>query len=934
MFLTTVLWITIKRLVHNWRVTIGIVFGVVLAAGIMSSIPIYSSGSLHRSFLEAWVEQRTGRPPMALITVQSNERYRYRVTRDTILATRERIGGELRRAVGYSPQLETEFITIGSNTVLPVGVRDRSLASPRGELSSLSNLEEVAEIVSGRWYEERTDGIVEVVADELTFNRNELSIGDRYSYWYPQMDGVTGLEGPEGFALVELEVVGVFRAQPGTSMAEWIYPPPFFDRVFAEPRVVLDALIGRHGLRPRSFDQLFVFDHREFYVNDLPAVIARLEAFEEWGADASPPVRLWHHPLRFFRQFDENRATVALFISTLSIPTVGMVLYFIALLAGISVEHRRKEIAVLRSRGSGRIQILISFLLEWLILGVVAFAVGPFVGAFLARAIGSTSGFLEFVGRRGIPAVVHARAFAYSAAAAGLAVASGMIPVLGSLRHSVVTYTRARDRRPRVSAWHRFFLDVIILAVAIYGYSRLSWETMSLLPGQMIPADPTLFFVPVLFIVGGGLLLLRLYPVLMNLLRIVTMRLPGVVWQMTIRRLSRNAGEYVPVMLLLMVTVSLGIYSAVSARTLRLNIEDHVRYAVGADVATSEEWQPPGMEVGAAAVTSEPPFYRREELPGVAAAARVLRGRARLQRTERFELSASADLMAIEPYEFARTAWFRSDLAAAHPYEYLSLLSRHREGVIIDTALYERGGYSLGERITVVYADQQIPSYIAGHVDLWPTLNPHSRPFVIMNLLHVQDHAPLEPYHVWYRMDDPGKAPELVDALTGLGVYVTRLVNAEAELVELRREPYRMGFFGMLSMGFLAALVVSSLGFFVYTAFSIRARLVQFGALRAMGFSSAQLITTLGIELLATVGVSVAVGVAGGLAVSGWFLPFIAQRAAELQPVPPFVVVARMADIHGILIVLGIVFLATLVALTAIIARLRLTGAIKLGEEA
>ena len=936
MFLTTVLWITIKRIVHNWRVTLGLLFGLVLAAAIMSMIPIYSSGSLHRSFIEQWTALRTGRPPFALITVQSNERYRHAVGHEHVLSTREAISTEIRRAVGYEPDLTAEFVSIGSNTVLPVGLTERSLTSPRGELVSLSNLRELGELVAGRWYEARQDGVVEVVADELTYNRNELSIGDRYHYWYPQMDGVVDLDGPDGFVLIEIELVGLFRARTGTSMAQWIYPPPFFDRVFADPEVVLDGLVGRHGLRPRTFDMLWVFDHQRLHVNELPGVVSRLSALEKSGADAAPPIRLWHHPLRFLRQFDEQRATITRFLSTLSIPIVGMVLYYIALLAGISVEHRQKEIAVLRSRGGGKHHIVISFLLEWVLMGAFAVAVGPYVGAFLARAMGSTAGFLEFVGRRGIPAVVDGRAYLYSAAAGGLAVASGMIPVFAGLRHSVVTYVRAHDRRPRVSPWHRYFVDIILLGLAVYGFSRLSWETIALLPGQMIPAEPMLFFVPVLFLLGGGLFILRIYPLVMNLLRLLSARLPGVVWQMTIRRLSRSAGEFVPVMLLLIVTVSLGIYSAITARTLRLNFEDNVRYAVGADIATVEEWQAPGMggQPGSGTtVTSEPQFYRREELPGVAAAARVLRGRSRVRRSGGLEIGGSVDLMAIEPYEFSRTAWFRRDLAAAHPYQYLSLLSRHPEGVIMDTAQFNRAGVELGDRVTVMYQEQPIPAYVVGHVDLWPTLNPYGSPFIIMNLLHVQEHSALEPYHVWYRMYDHTRAPELVQALVGLGVYVTQIRNTEAELIAMRREPYRMGYFGMLSMGFLAALVVTSLGFFVFTVFSIRARMVQFGALRAMGFSSVQLIAVLGMELIATIGVSIAIGVGMGIGISRTFLPFIQQRAAELLPVPPFVIVARATDVYGILGVLGTVFLTALVVLTVIVARLRLTRAIKLGEE-
>ncbi|TVR62574.1 MAG: ABC transporter permease [Spirochaetaceae bacterium] len=937
MFVFTVLWITVKRIFHNWRVVIGLFLGLVLAAGIISSIPIYSSGSLHRSFIEGWTERRTGRPPFALITVQSNERYRYDVMKTHIDGTRETLLSNIRRAVGYDPELTSEFVSLGSNSVLSSGDRNRSLTSPRGEIAALSNLTDVAEIIAGRWFEERDDGVFEVVVDELTYNQNELSLGQRLTYWYPNMSGIEGLEGTDEFVFVEVVVTGVFRAKPGTTMAEWIYPPPFFDRLFARSEDVLERLIGTHRLRPRTFDMLWVFDHRKLFVNQLPNVIARLEDAEERGAGASPPIRLWHHPLNYLRQFDEKRETVSLFLTTLSIPIVGMVLYYIALMAGVSVEHRKKEIAVLRSRGSGRSQILLSFLLEWVLLGAVAVAIGPYVGAFLARAMGSTTGFLEFVGRRGIPAAVDLRAYAHSALAASLAIVAGMIPVFGAVRYSVVTYTVARDRRPRVSGWHRFFIDIVILAVAAFGYSRMTWESSIVLVDEQLPADPLLFFVPVLFIIGGGLFVLRVYPLIMNVLRAITAKFPGVVWQMTFRRLSRNAGEYVPVMLLLIVTVSLGIYSAVTARTLRLNFEDTVRYTVGADVATTEDWHPPEASgapaSGTVPVTSEPPFYRREQIEGIESAARVLRGRVQLRPPEGYASGRTVAMMAIEPYEFSRTAWFRRDLATAHFYDYLSLLSRHPEGVILDTEQFRTGGYSLGDRITVVHNDQQIPAYVAGHVDFWPTLNPLSTPFAIMNLLHVQDYTALEPYGVWYRTNDSFVASDLVDALVGMGVYVTRLADTEAELVEQRREPYRMGFFGMLSMGFLAALVVSVLGFFIYTFFSIRSRLVQFGALRAMGFSSFQLIVVLAMELIATIGVSLGVGVGTGVIISRVFLPFIRERAAELISVPPFIIVARNADVYGILGVLGVLFFIALVALTAIIARLRLTRAIKLGEE-
>ncbi len=139
--------------------------------------------------------------------------------------------------------------------------------------------------------------------------------------------------------------------------------------------------------------------------------------------------------------------------------------------------------------------------------------------------MGASSGFLSFVDREAIPAFASPQAYRFSLAASLLAVAAGMGPVFATFRHTIVTFSRRGARRTR-SLWHRLFLDVILLAVAAVAYRELMWQSTRLAPDETVAADPILFFVPVVFLLGAGLLLLRIYPFLLAGLRWISGTVP------------------------------------------------------------------------------------------------------------------------------------------------------------------------------------------------------------------------------------------------------------------------------------------------------------------------------------------------------------------------------------------------------------------------
>ena len=575
MYIFTILWITIKRIAHNWRITIGMLLGLILATAVMSAIPIYSSASLQKSFLEQWIKQDSFRPPFAVIVSHNNDSRKLDVAFRQLQQLYVYLDRALHRSVGAPLTGTSVYSSLGLNSVLLSDETEHASIASGGNLVMMSNLQEISNILYGRWFEPRDDNVVEIVVDEVTFKRKELLIGLKFTYGYR-------IRSESRYVKISCEVVGVFQAKPGTTTEQWIYPPPYSDRAFVHPQVFETLLKKESGLRVEDYDMQWVFDYRQINVDDLHTLISDFEVIEKRVAQKVPQTVFWHSPLDFMRKFDTRRTEIERFLTTLSVPTIGMTLYYILLVAGISVAYRKKEIAVLQSRGGGRPQIGVSFFLELFILAAAAMLVGPYVGLFFARTMGASSGFLNFVERKSIPVSLSGQAFMYSLIAASSATASGMLPVLGMLRYNIVTYTRRRERTFRQTLWHRLFLDVILLALSWYGYSRLTWEIEAVGTTATIPAEPLLFFVPVLTALGAALLLLRLYPYFMGIFRLLTSKLPGVVWQLTFRHLNRNTNQYVPLMLLLATTLSMGIYSASTARTLQLNFEDRIRYEIGA----------------------------------------------------------------------------------------------------------------------------------------------------------------------------------------------------------------------------------------------------------------------------------------------------------------------------------------------------------------
>jgi putative ABC transport system permease protein len=227
---------------------------------------------------------------------------------------------------------------------------------------------------------------------------------------------------------------------------------------------------------------------------------------------------------------------------------------------------------------------------------------------------------------------------------------------------------------------------------------------------------------------------------------------------------------------------------------------------------------------------------------------------------------------------------------------------------------------------------------IVGVVDRFPTWYPQDDDgrkvsLMVGNLDYLFEQAGgTYPYDVWLRISPDAAYENIVRDANSRGLGVLKW---DAPLIKVAREqhqPERQGLFGVLSVGFLAAIFLTVLGFFLYSFFSFRRRFVELGVLRAIGLSSLQMTRFLAWELLFLIFTGITAGTGLGIAVSNLFIPYLQVGDGLMAQYPPFLVEISWEPLIPIYLLYGVLFLAALGVLVFLLMRMRIFEAVKLGE--
>lgn len=933
----SIFWMVIKRVWNNWKLEVNLLFALIMAVAIISSVPIYTDGALQFVLEKRWIElTREKKVPQGALEFSYPSFYLEEEDFPVadFVAVNAYLDTEAARRIGLPLYRAQRYAVLDNYFSRPTagGVK-------YGRLTYLTNFRDMVELKAGRFPEPGGALVgepeIEVVVSAECLENLELIVGQVYPYVYTQPADLAAGRADDLEIELSLRVVGSFRVKDEyRSSSEWAFRD--FSETLFLPEETWLKLVEREGVNIGWAGWYWYFDHRGIRVHELAELCRAVSAVQSGAAQILPGISRVDHPLEIIFDFSEQAKSLRALITALSIPVSGMVFYYLLLLSGLMVKRQKTEITVLQSRGAGKLQICGEYALEWGLLGLIALLFGPEVGLFIAQVLGAANGFLSFVGRERLPVQLYSEPYLLAGIALLLTILATLIPVLLVARQTVVGLKQRSGRGVRANFWRKIGLDLLIIGFGLYGYYLLKKQAAAGLMGAEIILDPSLFLFPAVLIIGIGLLAVHLFPWLITTVDRFTTSWSGVPWDMTLKQLSRAPGHYSPLIMLIILTLSLGIYSSATARTIDRNFVDRLKYEYGADVMLKEKWVQTASDsrpvVSGEPIRQEsfePPFYVHENMEGVAAAARIW------LIEEHLPMLGQLQIMAIRPHEFARTAWVRQDLFAPHHFhEYLNLLISRPYGLILEEGLAEKNHLQPGDWLTINFSNHyRVEFMVVATAKYWPSLYPDEGAFAITNFDYLSNLIPMQSYDVWMKLEPEADLQQIITNLTSEGIYVLEYKDLRRRLLEGVRDPQRMGLYGMLSTSFLVAALLTVLGFLLYTFLSLKNRMLQFGILRAIGLKIREVMMMLLYELAITVGLGVFLGTLLGELVSKLYLPLLRLSIDAQKDVPPFLVVVEWADKVKIYALLSAALLIGIIGLQVFVSKLQINQAVKLGED-
>jgi putative ABC transport system permease protein len=613
-----------------------------------------------------------------------------------------------------------------------------------------------------------------------------------------------------------------------------------------------------------------------------------------------PRARINTPPLDPLESFVTRGDTLTVILLAFNLPAFGFLLYFLVLSSAIIAQWQQRETAVLVGRGMRPTSILTLTFAEELILFVIGYPLGVGAGMVLARVMGNTSSFLAFTSRPPLPVALRGLNVPVTLIALVVALAARLIPATRATKMSAIEVDRAHARPSKGPLWYRAYLDFLLLIPTWYAYRQLVQSGSISVLAQESPTDlyqdPLLILVPALFILTASLMTLRLFPYIMRVLDFFANLIPWATPHLALRQLGRRSHTYINPLLLVIVSLGLGVYTLSMAASLDQWLIDRIYYSVGTDLSFSVYPISSDSTSTVTVVTGEwiPLPDNFEEIEGVETATRVgtYPMSTRLMNTG----DVRGQFMALDRTSFSQVAWFRKDFSPESLGALMNLLAQSSDAILVSEEVFTENQMNLGDeinlRININYELQVADTFkVVGTFRYFPTVYEEEAVTFVGNLDHLNFYVGMPvPHDIWMTLE-PGSDADAVISQVPRQLRID--TGKEHDSVGMVREEQgkfeRVGVFGTLSVGFLAAVVMAMMGLLIYTYGSLRERLHRFTVLRAVGLLRRQITGQVVMEYAFLTAYGSVAGALIGSFASQLFVPLFRITAEEGIPLPPLI---------------------------------------------
>lgn len=933
----------LEKLMHKKWMAICLLIGNVLLISITASQYLYREASYKRMLIDEFNQAYDAQWPMTMRISMTTSRYL--------------------DAVEMMEELAPDIDSIPAkvcNQVTNVHLRNQMayLVEEREELENLTigvgymtGLEDNVEIIAGRMYsDEIVDGVMEVIINQEALDQLGVLLGEDIV-----IDPSRNRKGDKAIRPKYIRVVGVFRPVNGeipywndvqkefsheAFMAQGVFEQEYLGDIASEES---GKLIGSVNNYIVTHD--FFYDYTSISTSDIMVLkntTNKLCNSEKYSNYIKKPDYM--SVLETIRD-KEKKINQTLFI--LQIPCLILLCAFIYMISDQMLRMEQNEISMLKSRGSSKLQIIGLYLMQSIVISGVAYIIAIPFAMLICAFLGSARAFLEFDLKYALSTNLSAGALGYALLALLVSIVVTVVPVIKYSNVTIVAAKRAKNATTKVSivSW---VADLIILGIAVYGYYSFSRNTENIRE-QVISGkglDPFMYFCATLFILGMGLLFLKIWPYVIKLLYAIKKRRISSSGYVSFLSTMRSIGKQEFIMIFMILTVALGIFYVTIARTIVNNAKINILYLGGCDVVLEEKWKDNSAFVGSSDLSLvtyyEPDYGRFSKIEGVKAATPVIYDKAKVMTGTKVVMTG--DIMAIKTKEFGEMTSLDNELLPYSYHTYLNALANVTNGVLLSANAKTQYGYKIGDMIYVEIKDRPVSLEVIGFVDYWPSYSPvtysvsdlgkvnkENNFLMVANFSYIQKRIGITPYQVW--MDYEDSTQGFYDFVRDNEISVKSYVDTVTEYEEIKSDTLFQGTNGILSLSFIVIVSLCAVGYLIYWIMSIRSRELLFGILRAMGMNKQEIIHILANEQIFCGISSIFAGVGIGALTSIMFVPMIQNAYAATDQIMPLEIVCEAGDLVKLFAIIAIVMIVCMVILARIISTSNISSALKLGED-
>ena len=475
-----------------------------------------------------------------------------------------------------------------------------------------------------------------------------------------------------GLGQTRVVITGLF--EPNDSSEEFwlgltnqLLTPPALAQNLPAPLVLslaADAIFDLTGGGPAALAQGWWFlylDRAAIEERRLGDVIESLDAFRKSAETVVSSASTFSILVSSFASLQRRVLFAGVPVLLVGSALAVLATYYLLMVAGLVANRRTTDIRLLRSRGISRLQSMLVHMADTAAIIVLPVLAGPFLALLVVSQMGRLPLYRGITDGNAIPVELSGVQFAWAAVAGLIPLAILIAPSLRGVSGSPAA------TRPDARPWfQRFWLDLLVVLLG----GAMLWEFQArgvlVFAGQGAPqsANFMVLLAPVALTIGGTLVLLRILPFLLwSIARLVGMRSP--VWAtLGVWRLARSPYQHAWPLVLLVLGVGVSVLAATVALTMDRSNDERIAYRTVGDVRITG--------LSASSHMGDELVSALRAVPGVRAATIAFRMPGRAGTTDG---AAAFTMLAVEPDQLARIAWYREDFAESSLDELLEMVA-------------------------------------------------------------------------------------------------------------------------------------------------------------------------------------------------------------------------------------------------------------------